>query len=343
VRLGEFDPVSTNPHARLGGADADTAAHRDSALRAARESIILLNNSAGVLPLDKRTLASVAVVGYLANCTRLNGCAKKGGGVEMGGKNDYNPAFIVSPLDGIVGQFNASRVVYAAGISDGANSANTSGFPAALAAARAADMTVVVVGLDGDSEGEGHDRGNTSLGGAQPELVQELLAAVGADRLVVVFVNGGSLSPDWIKAHVPTVVEAMEGGQSGGTALAEVLAGDVAPSGVLPYTMYPVGYLGQVAHQDMSMRTAPGRSYRFYAGAPLWPFGFSLSYTSWTAEWAAGAVLPRVLSPAALEAGVTLKVRLTNTGKVDSSKALLFFAAVTLPVSQPRHRWLVCS
>jgi hypothetical protein len=61
--------------------------------------------------------------------------------------------------------------------------------------------------------------------------------AVGPHRLVVVLVNGGSLSPDWVKHHVPTVLEAFEGGQSGGTALAEVLAGDVSPSGVLPYTM----------------------------------------------------------------------------------------------------------
>ena len=67
---------------------------------------------------------------------------------------------------------------------------------------------------------------------------------------VVVFVNGGSLSPDWIKHHCPTVVEAMYGGQSGGTALGEVLTGDVSPSGILPYTMYPVGYLDQVGGFD---------------------------------------------------------------------------------------------
>ena len=95
--------------------------------------------------------------------------------------------------------------------------------------------------------------------------------------VVAVLVNGGSLSPDWLKAHVPTVVEAMEGGQSGGTALAEVLVGDVAPSGVLPYTMYPDSYLQQAPHQDMSMRAGVGRSYRFYRDQPLWPFGFSLS------------------------------------------------------------------
>ena len=97
---------------------------------------------------------SVAVIGYLANCTRLNGCAHTGGGVEMGGKNDYNPAFIVSPLAGIAARFGSSVIFEPAITSGGASSTNTSGFPAAVAAARAAAVTVVVVGLDGDNEGE---------------------------------------------------------------------------------------------------------------------------------------------------------------------------------------------
>jgi len=150
-----------------------------------------------------------------------------------------------------------------------AGSANTSLIAAAVAAAKAADVTIAVVGLDGDNEGEGHDRGNTSLLGAQSALVLALLAAVGPRRLVVVFVNGGLLSPDWVKRHCPTVVGVFEGGQSGGTALAEILAGDVSSSGMLPYTMYPMTYLGQVLHQDMSMRTAPSRSCRFYSGSRL--------------------------------------------------------------------------
>ena len=111
--------------------------------------------------------------------------------------------------------------------------------------------------------------------------MQAIHAAVGPRRLIVVLVNGGSLSPDWVKANCPTVVEALEGGQSGGTALAEILAGDISPSGVLPYTMYPTEFLSQAPHQDMSMRSGVGRTYRFYTGEPLWPFGHSLSYTTW--------------------------------------------------------------
>jgi beta-glucosidase len=178
----------------------------------------------------------------------MNGNAKNGG-VEMGGKNDYQPSFTIAPLDGLRARFgDGAHVIYRRGISSVSNM-STGGFAAAVSAAKAADVTVVVVGLDGDEEGEGRDRANTTLVGLQSQLVQVLMHAVGPERLVVVLVNGGSISPDWVKAHCPTVVEAMEGGQSGGQALAEVLAGDVSPSGVLPYTMYPAIYLEQVSYR----------------------------------------------------------------------------------------------
>ena len=262
LRLGEFDPEHSNPYNRLGAADADSANHRAAALQAARESIVLLNNSAGVLPLAPGKAKSIACVGMLANATRLNGNPDAtGGGSEMGGKNDYVPAFTISILDGLRMVFGPDSVGFENGVV-GVGDANESGFPAAVALARRSEVTVAVVGLDGNNEGEGHDRANTTLVGVQSQLVQALMAAVGPDRLVVVLVNGGSLSVDWIKHNCPTVVEAFEGGQSGGQALAEVLSGAVAPSGVLPYTMYPAEYLNQVTHWGMSMRTAPGKPRR---------------------------------------------------------------------------------
>lgn len=155
-----------------------------------------------------------------------------------------------------------------------------------------------------------------------------MMSAVGPEKLVVVLVNGGPLSVDWIKHNCPTVIEAFEGGQSGGQALAEVLSGKTAPSGVLPYTMYPEHYLSEVVHWDMSMRKPPGRSYRFYSQRPLWPFGYSGSYTTWELAWAKH--LPATLSVSELEHGVELAVTLHNTGKVSSAKALLFFASAKL-------------
>lgn len=166
---------------------------------------------------------------------------------------------------------------------------------------------------------------DTTLLGQQTGLVQALFAAVGPSRLVVVLVNGGPLSPDWVKAHCPTVVEAFEGGQSGGTALAEVIAGVVSPSGALPYTMYPGAFVNESRHGDMSMRDAPGRSYRFYQKEPLWPFGYSLSYTAWTMNWI--STPGRNISVDTLRSGVEFKLQLRNVGHRASGKALLFFVS----------------
>ena len=145
---------------------------------------------------------------------------------------------------------------------------------------------------------------------------------MGRSRVVVLLLNGGPLSSDWLKANVPTILEVYYPGQAAGTAIAETLLGRNNPGGVLPYTLYPEGYVNQVAlapgwglracyaaklsvpHRrtnlsrwpqvkmsDMGMRANattgnPGRTYRFFTGQPLWPFGFGLSYTTFALEWA---------------------------------------------------------
>ena len=103
-------------------------------------------------------------------------------------------------------------------------------------------------------------------------------------------VNGGPLSVDWLKAavtasppRVHAVVESFVLGQSAGQVVAEVLFGVTNPSGSLPFSLFPEDFVNQVALTNMSMRPGghnPGRTYRFFAGKPLWPFGHSLSFTS---------------------------------------------------------------
>ena len=173
LRLGEFDPDPTGHltgrgggvYSRLGADDADTPAHRESALRAARESICLLNNSLNLLPLStgRTQKPRIACIGVLANSTRLNGNPDAtGGGSEMGGKNDYVPAFTISILDGLRLIFGAENVGYDRALQSFSDQ-NTSGFTQAEQLAKESDVTVVVVGLDGNGEGEGHDRVSTPL------------------------------------------------------------------------------------------------------------------------------------------------------------------------------------
>jgi len=135
----------------------------------------------------------------------------------------------------------------------------------------------------------------------------------------------------------PTIVEAFYGGQSAGTALADVLFGDVNPSGILPYTLVPSSYERLVNMTDMRLRASPeddfpGRTYRFYNGSVLWPFGFGLSYTTFELAWLQQLPLAAVapsdfLNPAFIQQ--QLGVSVSNSGTRHGKKVVQLF--VTTP------------
>jgi len=120
----------------------------------------------------------------------------------------------------------------------------------------------------------------------------------------------------------PAIVEAFEGGQSAGDALAAMLLGTsrVAPSGVLPWTVYPDNYTTAVQMVDMDMRAGPGRTYRFYRGTPTFPFGHGLKYTAFTMVWE--ATPPAQQSVRSVLAGLRYRVRVTNTGGRTGAKVV---------------------
>jgi beta-glucosidase len=153
-----------------------------------------------------------------------------------------------------------------------------------VAAARDADVVVAVVGITSELEGEempvhedgflGGDR--TSLDLPKPE--QALLEAVASagKPLVVVLLNGSALGVNWAAAHANAILEAWYPGEEGGAAVAETLSGKNNPAGRLPVTFYKD--ISQLPpFEDYSMK---GRTYRYFEGAPLYPFGFGLSYTT---------------------------------------------------------------
>jgi beta-glucosidase len=157
----------------------------------------------------------------------------------------------------------------------------------AVAAAKKADAVIAVVGITPALEGEemkvdvpgfvGGDR--TSLDLPKPE--EDLLkAARKATRkpLIAVLYNGSALSVNWAAKHADAILEAWYGGQSAGTAIADILSGAYNPSGRLPVTFY-TGLKDLPAFEDYSMAN---RTYRYYTGKPLYPFGYGLSYTTFT-------------------------------------------------------------
>ena len=156
----------------------------------------------------------------------------------------------------------------------------------AVDAVRRADAVVLVLGLSPRLEGEemrvpvpgfqGGDRLTLDIPRVQEELLQKV-AAIGKP-VILVLLNGGAVAPNWARDHVPGIVEAWYPGQAGGIAVADVLFGDYNPAGRLPVTFYQSA--GQLpAFTDYSMK---GRTYRFFTGEPLFPFGYGLSYTKFT-------------------------------------------------------------
>jgi beta-glucosidase len=185
---------------------------------------------------------------------------------------------------------------------------------AAAAAARQADAVVLVLGLSPRLEGEemsvpvegfsGGDRVQLGIPRVQEELMQKVMAA--GKPVVLVLLNGSAVAVNWAREHVPAIVEAWYPGQAGGDALADVLFGDYNPAGRLPVTFYQSA--AQLpAFTDYSMK---GRTYRYFTGEPLWPFGFGLSYTTF--------VYGKPVAPAEVKTGgeARVEVEVRNSGAV---------------------------
>ena len=193
----------------------------------------------------------------------------------------------------------------------------------ALRAAESADVVVMVMGLSPRLEGEemrvevpgfaGGDRVDIGLPAPQLELMESVLAT--GKPVVLVLLNGSALAIPWAAEKVPAIVEAWYPGQAAGTALADVLFGDYNPAGRLPLTFYrSVEQLP--SFDDYAME---GRTYRYFDGDPLFPFGYGLSYT--TFEYA------RLELPGSVRAGeeVRLSVEVRNTGEVAGEEVVQLY------------------
>jgi beta-glucosidase len=196
--------------------------------------------------------------------------------------------------------------------------------PAAVAAARNADVVVVVLGITSALEGEempvsepgfqGGDR--TSLDIPAPEEALVRTVAATGKPLVVVLMNGSALAARWEKEHANAILESWYSGEEGGRAIANSLSGANNPAGRLPVTFY--ADVNQLPNfEDYAMK---GRTYRYFGGTPLWPFGFGLSYTSFSYG---GLTLPR----APLRAGQALRASavVTNSGKLAGDEVVQLY------------------
>jgi beta-glucosidase len=330
-----------NPYIDVDGAEraAGTPEHRALALEAARKSIVLLKNDRNVLPLDRAKIKTLAVIGPNAKGVHLGGYSKE-------------PAHSVEVLEGIKSRVSGSvRVVYAEGVRITEEEPNWNrdrvviGDPAknreriveAVSVARGADAIVLVIGTNEATSREAWadnhlgDAADLSLSSQQDELVDAMLRI--GPPVVVVLMNGRPLAIPDVAARVPAILETWYVGQEGGTAIGEVLFGDVNPSGKLPISFprsagqLPVYY---------NRRPTSYRSYIDLTREPLWTFGDGLSYTTFTVSNV--AVTPATIGPAGQ---VTVTADITNTGSRSGDEVVQLYlrdvvSSVTRPVKELR-------
>ncbi|XP_050238847.1 probable beta-D-xylosidase 2 [Mercurialis annua] len=274
MRLGLFDgEPSAQPYGKLGPKDVCTPAHQELALEAARQGIVLLKNKGASLPLSPRRHRSVAIIGPNSNAS-----------VTMIGNYAGVACRYTTPLQGI-GSY--TKTIYKKGCTD-VSCVNDKLFNGAIDAARQADATILVMGLDQSIEAEFRDRTGLLLPGHQQELVSKV-AAASKGPTILVLMSGGPIDVSFAKKDpkIAAILWAGYPGQAGGAAIADVLFGTTNPGGKLPMTWYPQEYITNLAMTEMGMRSSesknyPGRTYRFYKGKVVYPFGHGLSYSHFT-------------------------------------------------------------
>jgi beta-glucosidase len=334
----------------------DTPAQRDVAREIARKSVVLLKNAGDLLPLSKE-LPSIAVIGPNADDTRnLLGDYSYPAHIEtliafkqMGFSQHPLPdsmelvedyASMISVLEAIRRAVSpATQVHYARGCD--VNSDSTEGFSAAVEAASQAEVAVVVVGdksgLTPDcTSGEFRDSAHLTLPGVQQALVEGILAT--GTPVILVLVAGRPYTITPLVESAAAILHAWLPGAEGAPALAEILFGDVNPSGKLPIT-----YLRTVGQAPLFYAHRPSGAKSFLYGPyvdesnePLFPFGFGLSYTRFAFENL--RVTPGEISATGV---VSIAVDVANTGERAGDEVVQFYtrtdgASVTRPVQELR-------
>ncbi|KPL14381.1 MAG: hypothetical protein AMS26_10980 [Bacteroides sp. SM23_62] len=291
--------------------------HRELALQAAREGIVLLKNEKKILPL-KKDIKTIAVIGPNADAP-----------IDQLG--DYFPHHIpqhvVTVIEGIKNKVPAkTNIAYVKGCDVIGHELNE--IEKAKNAAKNADIAIVVIGEGGyRTNGEGRDVASLDLTGLQEELLKAVYAT--GTPTVVVLINGRPLSIRWASDHIPAIIEAWMCGEQGGNAVADVLFGDYNPSGRLPITV--PRHSGQFPFYYNHSATKNRARYIDMPATPLYEFGFGLSYT--TFEYSNLRILPKEINK---EGEVEITLDLINTGTVGGDEVIqLYINDIISSTSRP--------
>ncbi len=318
MRLGLLDPPEMVPYSKIKDSPEPWSTEKDKAVseKMALESVVLLKNADAFLPLKKDSIKSIAVIGPLADSVHWD---------WYGG----TPPYAITPLDGIRNEVGPGvKVNYAA---DEIGNA-------AVHAAQSSDVAVVVIGNDPTcgpdmphdwhnspdgggtlpctvpSDGrEGRDRESIML--AQEQLIKQVYAV--NPKTVVILVSSFPFAINWTQSNIPAILHMAHSSQDEGTALAKVLFGDYNPGGHL-VTTWPKSIDQLPAMMDYDIRH--GRTYMYFKGDPLYPFGYGLSYTTFSY-----ANLKTSSAELASDGAITVSVEVTNTGSRSGDEVIQLY------------------
>ena len=314
MKLGVLDKKEENPFDKIPYTVVDSEEMRKLNREVARRSVVLLKNENHILPLDKKKLHTIGVIGPNADSRKA-----------LVGNYEGTSSRYITVLEGIEDYVGENvRVLYSEGChlyrDRTSNLAMEHDRDSEVrAVCEASDVVIAVVGLDATLEGEEGDTGNEygsgdkpnlNLPGLQPDIIR--IAKESGKPVIVVLLAGSAMALSWEDEHVDAILDGFYPGAQGGAAIAEILFGGTNPEGKLPITFY------QTTEElpeftDYAMK---GRTYRYMENEALYPFGYGLSYTT----YAYGNL--ECVKPFDAQDGITLQVTVTNTGDREGTETL---------------------
>lgn len=317
MKLGLFDEAEKVPFNVLSYAEVDSAAMKEKNTEVSKKTLVLLKNENNILPLDKKAIKSIGIIGPNADNRRA-----------LVGNYEGTASRYVTINEGIQDYLGEDVRVY---FSEGCHLCQDKISGLGQAGDRIAevkgvceksDVIIACMGLDSGLEGEEGDTGNQYASGDKPNLslpgMQEDVLRVikeSGKPVILVVLSGSALALNYAQEEIPAIIQGWYPGAQGGKAIAELIFGEFSPEGRLPITFYKtVEELPEFTDYSMKNRT-----YRYMTTKALYPFGYGLSYT----EFSVSDV--KASSNTLSSDGVDISLQVTNQGKMKARDTIQIY------------------
>lgn len=317
MKLGVMEGESDNPFDEIPYSVVDSKPMKELNLKASEKCVVLLKNEENMLPLDASKIKTIGVIGPNANNRRA-----------LVGNYEGTASRYVTVLEGIQDYLGEDVRVLT---SEGCHLCKDRTQNLAKEYDRTSevrgicdesDVIIACFGLDSSLEGEEGDEGNEFASGDKmtlnlPGIQEDVLKSIyeSGKPVILVLLGGSALAVDWANDNIPAILQGWYPGAEGGKAIARIIFGDVNPEGKLPLTFYSnKNTLPEFTDYHMQ-----GRTYRYITEKPLYPFGFGLSYTSYSYKNL------KASSSKISENGIEISVDVTNEGNVDGVETVEYY------------------